>query len=70
MTQELTLEQYTQLLRNQIIISCEGAKETALKGFDDMSKRYIELNNILLAQKAKTELQSTVGTISELPKTD
>ena len=70
--QELTLEQYIQVLRNQIVISHESAKEVSLKNFDDMAKRFSDTHNVLLAQKAKEkpELPSTTGTISEQPKTD
>ena len=41
--QNLTLEQYISMLRNQIVISYDNAKEVALKNFDDVSKKFGEL---------------------------
>jgi hypothetical protein len=41
--QNLTLEQYISTLRNQIVLSYDGAKEVALRNFDDMSKKFGEL---------------------------
>jgi hypothetical protein len=41
--QNLTLEQYISTLRNQIVLSYDGAKEVALRNFDDVSKKFGEL---------------------------
>ena len=41
--QNLTLEQYVSTLRNQIVLSYDGAKEVALRNFDDVSKKFGEL---------------------------
>ena len=48
--QNLTLEQYISTLRNQIVLSYDGAKEVALRNFDDVSKKFGELYNKEQAQ--------------------
>lgn len=48
---EMTLTEYVAHLRNQIVISYDGAKEIALKNYDDISKRFAESHNALIASK-------------------
>ena len=57
--QNLTLEQYVSTLRNQIVISYDGAKEVALRNFDDISKKFGELY-IKAQEKAKAEQKPQV----------
>ena len=59
--QNLTLEQYISTLRNQIVLSYDGAKEVALRNFDDMSKKFGELYNKAQAEeKAQAEQKPQV----------
>jgi len=51
--QSVTFEQYIATLRNQIIISYDGAKETALRNFDDLAKRLAE--SLVQRQQPQTE---------------
>ena len=57
--QNLTLEQYVSTLRNQIVISYDGAKEVALRNFDDISKKFGELY-IKAQEQAKAEQKPQV----------
>ncbi len=38
----ISFREYYQILRNQIIIAADGAKELALKNFDDIAKKLDE----------------------------
>ena len=55
--QSVTFEQYIATLRNQIIISYDGAKETALRNFDDLAKRLAE--SLVQRQQPQTEQPQT-----------
>ena len=38
----MSFSDYVTVLRNQIVLSYDGAKEVALKNFDDVTKRLVE----------------------------
>lgn len=40
--QQITFEQYISTLRNQIVLAYDGAKEVALRNFDDLTKKFVE----------------------------
>ena len=40
--QQITFEQYISTLRNQIVLAYDGAKEVALRNFDDLTKLIIK----------------------------
>ena len=54
----MSFSDYIAVLRNQIILSYDGAKEIALKNYDDVTKRLLEqirANQELQAKSLKTE---------------
>ena len=59
--QNLTLEQYISTLRNQIVLSYDGAKEVALRNFDDMSKKFGELYNKAQAEQKPQVTETKKG---------
>ena len=59
--QNLTLEQYVSTLRNQIVLSYDGAKEVALRNFDDMSKKFGELYNKAQAEQKPQVIETKKG---------
>jgi Ethanolamine utilization protein EutJ (predicted chaperonin) len=59
--QNLTLEQYVSALRNQIVLSYDGAKEVALRNFDDMSKKFGELYNKAQAEQKPQVAETKKG---------
>lgn len=40
--QQITFEQYISTMRNQIVLAYDGAKEVALRNFDDLTKKFVE----------------------------
>ena len=55
----MSFSDYIAVLRNQIILSYDGAKEVALKNYDDITKRLLEqirANQALQANANKTPL--------------
>ncbi len=57
---QVSLQEYVGSLRNNIVLSYDNSKEVALRAFDDMTRKYIELlraneENKKSAEKAKTE---------------
>lgn len=59
--ERLSLQEYVGSLRNQIVLSYDNSKEVALRSFDDMTRKYIELLRANEEEKKKSE---------EKPKTD
>lgn len=51
----MSFSEYVTILRNQIILSYDGAKETAIKNFDDITKRLVEQIQANQALQAKPE---------------
>jgi len=49
----MSFTDYVTVLRNQIVLSYDGAKELALKNFDDITKRLIEQIQANQALQAK-----------------
>lgn len=39
---QISVQEYIQTLRGQIVLSYDSAKETALRNFEAMTKKYIE----------------------------
>ena len=52
--QPVSFSDYVTVLRNQIVLSYDGAKEVALKNFDDITRRLIEQLQTTQALQAKT----------------
>jgi len=60
---QVSLQEYVGSLRNQIVLSYDNSKEVALRAFDDMTRKYIELlraneENKKSAEKTKTETKT------------
>ncbi len=55
--QQITFEQYISTLRNQIVLAYDGAKEVALRNFDDLTKKFVESlsNQQQTSESAKKE---------------
>jgi len=52
----MSFSDYITVLRNQIVLSYDGAKEIALKNFDDITKKLVEqiqANQALKEQKSE-----------------
>ena len=66
---QMTNQEWYQILRNQIVLSYDSAKEVALRNLDQIAiklNEQLQINEIL--KTVKEELPSTTGTVSELPK--
>jgi hypothetical protein len=55
---QMTFEQYISTMRNQIVLSYDGAKEVALRNFDDLTKKFAELYAQQQAQQPQDENKS------------
>jgi hypothetical protein len=53
---QISLQEYVGSLRNQIVLSYDNSKEVALRSFDDMTRKYIEL---LRANEEKKKSESS-----------
>lgn len=51
-SKRVSVQEYVQTLRGQIVLSYDSAKETALRNFDDMTKKYVE--QLQLAKEKET----------------
>ncbi len=65
----MSFSDYIAVLRNQIVLSYDGAKEIALKNYDDITKRLLEQIRANQALQAKTKETSPLVTPNkEKPK--
>jgi len=65
--QPMSFSDYITVLRNQIVLSYDGAKEIALKNFDDITKRLIEQIQANQEQAKTTENPPLVTPNKEKP---
>jgi hypothetical protein len=56
---QISLQEYVGSLRNQIVLSYDNSKEVALRSFDDMTRKYIELLRSNDEEKKKSEASKT-----------
>ncbi len=57
--QQISLQEYVGSLRNQIVLSYDSSKEVALRSFDDITRKYIELLRTNDEEKKKSESSKT-----------
>lgn len=65
----MSFSDYIAVLRNQIVLSYDGAKEIALKNYDDITKRLLEQIRANQALQSKTKEEPPLVTpTKEKPK--
>ncbi len=67
--ERLSLQEYVGSLRNQIVLSYDNSKEVALRSFDDMTRKYIELLRANEEEKKKSETK-TETKVDSKPKVE
>ena len=66
---QVSLQEYVGSLRNQIVLSYDNSKEVALRAFDDMTRKYIELLKANAEEKKKSETK-TDSKVDSKPKVE
>jgi len=56
---QISLQEYISRSRNQIVLAYDGAKEIALKGFDDLTSKYVEALQTIEKLKKQPEKEKT-----------
>ena len=57
--QPMSFTDYITVLRNQIVLSYDGAKEIAIKNFDDITKKLVEQIQVNQEAQAQAKKDST-----------
>ncbi len=67
---KISLQEYVGSLRNQIVLSYDNSKEVALRSFDDITRKYIELLRANDEQKKSAEKPKTDTKTDSKPKAE
>lgn len=65
---QISFQEYIGGSRNQIVLAYDGAKEIALKNFDDLTTKFIEQIQLVESLKAQAESKIPVETIVDVDK--